>query len=153
MKTVRVICNIQEDSIGYNKIKQLESIITSSYQTHFGDDYKLRFFWLSIPYGQSYLAGKVSTASTVQIPVEDGMPDDKRHPFMSEVCAKWMQITHCSKDEIILASSDMTQAKAFLDSMNSRFKKSKSMKTQVKIILSMIGGRVMKGYFNTSVNL
>ena len=36
MKIIQVTCNIQEGSIGYDKIKQLEAIISSTYKTHFG---------------------------------------------------------------------------------------------------------------------
>lgn len=153
MKVIKVTCNIQEGSIGYSKIKQLESVISSTYQAHFGAHYRLVFFWLNIPYEQSYLAGKLSTASTVQVPVEDGTPDEKRHPFMSEICAKWMRITGCNKDEIILVSSDLSHAQAFMDSMANRFKKSERSKTQLKILARLISGRIKKGYFNTSINI
>lgn len=153
MNIIQVTCTIQEGSIGDNKIKQLESVIMSTYQAHFGSHHKLVFFWLTIPYEQSFLAGKRSTASTVQIPVEDGMPDEKRHPFMSEVCAKWQHVTACNKNEIILAASDLSHSKAFKASMSSRFKKSVRSKTLMKMLLSLIGGRFKKGYFNSSVNL
>ena len=153
MKIVRVTLNIQEGSIGYNKIKQLESVIASTYQAHFGSDYKLTFFWLNIPFEQAYLAGKISTASTVQIPVEDGTPDDKRHPFMSEICAKWQHITACSKDEIILVSPDMTESKAFLESMMGRINKDVRTKTKLKMLAGFVGGRLKKGYLNSSINL
>lgn len=153
MKIIQVTCNIQEGSIGYDKIKQLEAIISSTYKTHFGAEYRLVFFWLNLPYQQSYIAGKLSTASSVQIPVQDGLANSKRHPFMSEICAKWMHITGCSKDEIILVSSDKTQAKAFMDSMSSRFKPSVRKRTQFKILFRLCLGRLKKGYFTTSVNL
>ncbi|MEE2764673.1 MAG: hypothetical protein VYA91_14400 [Pseudomonadota bacterium] len=153
MTIIRVTCSIQEGSIGRNKIKQLESVITSTYQAHFGSNNKLVFFWLNIPYEQSYLAGKLSTASTVQIPVKDGTPNEKRHPFMSEVCAKWQHVTGCNKNEIILAASDMSQSKAFTDSMATRFDKSVRTKTQLKMLLGFIGGKLKKGYLNSSVNL
>lgn len=153
MKIVKVTCNIQEGSLGYKKIKQLESVIASTYQAHFGTDYRLAFMWLKIPFGQSYLAGELSTASTVQIPVEDGTTNDVRHPFMSEVCAKWQHITGCNKNEIILACSDMSQSKAFLDSMFGRINKDVRGKTKLKLLAGMVGGRIKNGYFSSSVNL
>ncbi|GAA3555489.1 MULTISPECIES: hypothetical protein [Marinobacter] len=153
MNIIPVTCSIQDGSIGHNKIKQLESVITSTYQTHFGSGNKLVFFWLKIPYEQSYLAGKLSTASTVQIPVKNGMPNEMRHPFMAEVCAKWQHVTGCSKNEIILAVSDMSQSKAFTKSMATRFEKSARTKTQIKILTGLIAGKIKKGYLNSSVNL
>lgn len=153
MKIVKVTCNIQEGSLGFKKIKQLESVITSTYQAHFGTDYKLAFMWLSIPYGQSYIAGKLSTTSTVQVPVEDGMPNEKRHPFMSEVCAKWQHITGCSKDEIILVSSDMSHSKAFLNSVVGRINKDVRTKANIKMLAGMVAGKITKGYLTNSVNL
>lgn len=153
MNIIPVTCSIQEGSIGHNKIKQLESVIASTYQTHFGLENKLIFLWLNIPYEQSYLAGKLSTASTVQIPVNNGMPNETRHPFMSEVCAKWQHVTGCSKNEIILVAPDMSHSKAFAKSVASRFRKSLRAKTQVKMLLGFVTGRARKGYLNSSVNL
>ncbi|MFC3150071.1 hypothetical protein ACFOEK_03445 [Litoribrevibacter euphylliae] len=153
MKVVRVMCSIQEGSLGQKKIKQLESVMKSTYQAHFGAQYRLVFIWLNIPYEQSYLAGELSTASTVQMPVEDGLPPEQRHPFMSEICAKWQHITGCNKNEIILASSDMTHVNAFYDAMDARFNPALRRKTKRKMLMSLLKGYLRKGYLNTSVNL
>lgn len=153
MAVVRVTCSIQEGSLGQKKIKQLESVMKSTYQAHFGTNHRLVFIWLSIPYEQSYLAGELSTASTVQMPVADGLPADQRHPFMSEICAKWQHITGCNKNEIILVSSDMSHVSAFYDAMNARFKSSQKNQIQAKMMLSLATGYLQKGYLNTSVNL
>lgn len=153
MSRIRVSCMIHEGSIGTTKIKQLESVLASTYQAHFGTDKKLVFLWLTIPHGQAYIAGKLSTASTVSIPVADGLPADKRHPFMSEVCAKWQHITNCSKNEIILVSSDMAESTKFQEKLMSRVAESARVKTQAKMLLSMGKGYFSKGYLNTSINL
>lgn len=153
MTVVRVTCSIQDGSLGQKKIKQLEAVMKSTYQAHFGADNRLVFIWLRIPYEQSYLAGELSTASTVQMPVVDGLPAEQRHPFMSEICAKWQHITGCNKNEIILVSSDMSHVNAFYDAMNARFKASKSKQTQAKMMLNLMTGYVQKGYLNTTVNL
>ncbi len=152
-KTVRIPCMIQEGSLGKKAIKQLESMIKSTYQTHFGVDYKLIFLWMTIPKGQAYLAGKVSTASTVQLPVEDGMPTNKRHPFMFEVCTKWQSITGCSKNEIILNSPDFTPADEHFQSLQARFDDSKKKWTQAKLMGRLLLGYARKGYLTTDVNV
>lgn len=152
-KTVLVTCTIQEGSIGYNKIKQLESVISGTYKAHFGAQHRLIFFWLNIPFGQSYIAGKLSTASTVSLPVADATPNNSvRHPFMSEICAKWQHITGCNKNEIILASNDMSHAKDFQAAMAKRFAAPVRAKSQSKLLLSMLKGYLKKGYLTTSVN-
>ena len=153
MKVIRVMCTIQEGSLGYTKIKQLESSLKDIYKKHFGSGYKLVFMWLNLPYGQAYLAGKLSTASSVQLPVKDGMPSSKRHPFMSEVCQKWQDITGCTKDQIILASSDFKESDKFQQGLVNRFKPSKRKSTMLKMLLSFIKGRFKKGYYNTSITL
>ena len=153
MKTIRVMCTIQEGSLGYTKIKQLESSIKTIYQKHFGPDYKLVFMWLTLPCGQAYLAGKLSAASSVQLPVQDGLPASRRHPFMSEVCAQWQEITGCTQDQIILASSDFKESEKFQRGLINRFKPSKRKSTMLKMLMSFIIGRFKKGYYNTSTNL
>ncbi|REL30819.1 hypothetical protein [Thalassotalea euphylliae] len=153
MKTVRVICSIQEGSLGYNNIKQLEAVISSTYKAHFGADYRLVFAWLDLPYRQSYIAGKLSCASTVQLPVEDGMPADKRHPFMSEICAKWQHITGCSKNEIILVSPDMSEYERMHEAFDARVDEKVRKKTKLRMMLRLIVGYFKKGYLTTSTDL
>lgn len=154
MKTVRVASFIQEGSLGYNKIKQLESVITSTYHAHFGTDHRLVFVWVDLPYEHAYLAGKLSTTSTVTMTVEDGTTTDKRHPFMSEVCAKWQHITGCHKNELILNVTDESKSKEFMKVIfNERFNKSARTKTKLKLLATLLTGRVTKGYLNASVVL
>lgn len=153
MARVRITCSIQQGSIGYNKIKQLESVIASTYQAHFGTHYQCAFFWIDLPYQQAFLAGKQSSASTAQVPVPNNTPNDIRHPFMSEVCAKWQHITGCSKDEIILVSPDMDHFDQFHLAMQRRFAPDTAKKAQLKMIAKFFLGRIKKGYLNTSVNL
>lgn len=152
MARLRITCSIQQGSIGYNKIKQLESVIASTYQAHFGTRYQCRFFWLDLPYQQAYLAGEQSNASTVQIPVPDNTSNDIRHPFMSEICAKWQHITGCNKNEIILVAPDMSHFNEFHQAMQRRFEPSTAKASQLKLLTRFVIGRFKKGYFNTSVN-
>ncbi|BFM17829.1 hypothetical protein R50073_40120 [Maricurvus nonylphenolicus] len=152
-KTVRVPCLIHEGSLGRKTIKQLESMIKGIYQTHFGVDYKLVFMWMTLPKGQAYLAGKISTASTVMVAVEDGLPANKRHPFMLEICDKWQYITGCNKNEIILNSPDFSVADESLNITQSKFDESKKTWAQAKIMSRLLLGRISKGYFTTDINL
>lgn len=152
MKKIRAMCSIQQGSLGYEKIKQLESVMESTYQSHFGSQHKLTFFWIKVPFEQAYLAGELSTASTVQIPVEDGLSNDKRHTFMSEICAKWQHISGCSKDEIILVCPDHLAFEAFQNAMSVRFKGS-GKSAKLKMLFKLLLGRIRDGYLNTSVNI
>ena len=152
MKKIRAMCSIQDGSIGYKKIKQLESVLQSTYQSHFGMDNKIVFFWIKIPFEQAYLAGELSTASTVQIPVEDGTSNEKRHPFMSEVCVKWQHITGCNKDEIILVCPDNSAFTDFQNAMSVRHAEVAT-KVKLKMLFKFILGRLKSGYFNTTVNM
>lgn len=152
MKRIRAMCSIQEGSLGYEKIKQLESVMESTYQSHFGSEHKLTFFWIKVPFEQAYLAGELSTASSVQIPVEDGLNNDKRHQFMSEICAKWQHISGCNNNEIILVCPDHAAFDAFQDAMSARFKGSGKL-AKLKILLKLLLGRFRDGYLNTSVNI
>ena len=152
-KRVRVMCAIHEGSIGTNKIKQLESVIASTYQAHFGANHKLTFVWMTIPDGQAYLAAQPSNASTLQAPVKDGLPAKERHAFMSEICAKWMHIVGCSKDEIILVAADFIEFEAFSNVMVNRIDKKSRKKTLAKMFFNMLKGKLSKGYLTTSINL
>ena len=151
-KVVRVLSMIHEGSIGEKKIKALEEMISTTYAAHFKTDVKLLFLWMTIPNGQAYLAGKPSSASTLQIPVEDNLPNELRHPFMHEICLKWMDITGCNKNEIILNSPDFSEADAQLQRFNTKFKPTAKTLTIAKMFGSMLVGKAKKGYLTTSVN-
>ncbi|CAM3850851.1 hypothetical protein [Parendozoicomonas haliclonae] len=153
MKVIRVMCSIQEGAIGKTNIKRLEATIPKIYHKHFGAGYKLVFMWLTIPYGQAWLAGKRSTASSIQLPVEDGLPSDRRHPFMAEVCAHWQEITGCNKDEIILASTDFSHYEEFQQVMLQRFPANKQKVVMLKMLMGFGKGWLKKGYLNNSITL
>lgn len=152
MAVFRIICSVQEGALDSKTIKQLQATITSTYKAHFGSDFRPIFFWLRIPAGQAYIAGKPSTTSTIQIPVDDNMPDNKRHPFMHEVCVKWQHITGCSKNEIIVNSSDMSQFTQFHQAMEQRFSPEKRKKAKFSMLVRFLFGYLKNGYLNTSVN-
>lgn len=152
MKKTQAICSIMDGSLGYRKIKQLEKMVESTYQYHFGSSHKITLFWISVPYEQAYLAGELSTASTLQVPVENGVSNERRHRFMSEICSKWQQISGCSKNEIIFVCPDASAFKEFQDAMSVRFGKRKAF-TKARIMLQLVVGRLRNGYFSTSVNI
>lgn len=152
MKIILVPCFIQEGSLGSSTIKKLEVTISALYKKHFGPKYVVVFAWFSIPFGQSYLAGNYSNASTVQIPVEDNLSSDKRHSFMKEVCAAWLEFTGCGKNEIILVSSDHSGFKKTQAAMMSRFAQSSSRKEKLKMLAGLVRGYFSRGYLSSSVN-
>ena len=152
MKIIPVPCFIQDGSLGSSTIKKLEVSISDLYKKHFGQKHVVVFVWFSIPFGQSYLAGKFSNASTVQIPVEDNLLSDKRHNFMKEVCEVWLEVTGCGKNEIILVSSDQSGFKKTQAAMMSRFAQSSSRKEKLKILAGLVRGYISRGYLSSSVN-
>ncbi|MEH6345081.1 MAG: hypothetical protein V7785_08355 [Bermanella sp.] len=150
--SVRVMCTIQENAIQKKSIKELEQILKSIYQGHFGSQCHLNFIWLTMPFGQSFLAGENSTSSTVQIPVADGLAPELRHAFMSEVCTQWQRISGCSKNEIILACPDDSYALRYFEKVDERFKPSLTYFIKMKLLWRLIIGKIKNGYFTASIN-
>lgn len=151
-KVVRVVSMIHQGSMAKRKIKALEVMIKQAYANHFNLDVKLVFIWMTIPNGQAYLGGKPSTASTLQVPVEDKLPNELRHPFMHEICVNWMEITGCNKNEIILNSPDFSEADIQLERFNSKFNPLAKGLVITKMFGSLLIGKARKGYLTTSVN-
>ena len=150
--SVRVMCSIQENAIQKNSIKALERMIKNVYRRHFGREYKLNCIWLTMPFGQSYLAGESSTTSTVQIPVTDELAAPLRHAFMSEVCSQWQSITGCNKNQIILACPDDSYAQRYFEKVDERFKPSLKHLIKIKLLWRLLIGKIKNGYFTTSIN-
>ncbi len=150
--SVRVMCTIQENAIGNNCIKELERMIKRVYQGHFGKEYKLNCIWLTMPFGQSFLAAENSTTSTVQIPVADELSAPLRHAFMSEICTQWQSITDCNKNEIILACPDDRYAQRYFEKVDERFKPSLKHFIKIKLLWRLLIGKLKNGYFTTSIN-
>lgn len=151
-KIVRVMCMVHQDSITPKNIKKLQVMMRDRYQEHFGNGSRLIFVWLTLPEGQAYIAGELSTASTVQMPVEDHLIDERRHRFMGEVCSRWQSITDCNKNEIILTCPDSTDAKSHFTAVTQRINSSKRGITQLKVLMKMLLNYFKKGYLNTSIN-
>lgn len=150
--TMRMMCLMQENGLSKQEIKQLERAANELYKKHFGSHYKLMPIWVVLPRGQAFLAGKPSTTTTVTLPVENHVDNDVRHPFMYEFCQRWMDITHCHQNEIILNVTDRTVAEEFsrktLQRINPRTRFYHGGKQLAKIVKS----KLVNGYYSINVN-
>ena len=151
-QVTRIVAMTQAGALRKQQILLLEEKIRNTFENHFGSSQTLVFVWLTIPAGQAYLAGKPSNASTLQIPVADGLSDEKRHHFMHKISEEWMQITQCDKHEIILNAPDASEAKRQFIIFNEKFRESRRASAQIKMLSKLLVGRVFKGYLTTSIN-
>lgn len=153
MKLTPATCFIQEGAFGAAKIKQLEKTLAGLYRQHFGADQRLICLWFSLPYERAFLAGELSNASTVQIPVADGLAAAERHAFMADVCAEWQALTGCSKDEIILVSPDRSVFKQAQATMMSRYGEVHRGKAKRRMFSALVLGRLRKGYLSAPASV
>lgn len=151
-KLVRVLAMIHEGSIGQKNIIILEREIKRTYYEHFGRQVNLVVIWMTIPYGQAFTAGKLSTTSTLQIPVADHLPSSERYRFMYAISRIWMDITGCNKNEFVLNAPDYSEADAQLTLFKHKFKKSAETRTLIKMFTSLLVGKVRHGYLTTTIN-
>ena len=98
---VRASCMIQQGQLTDAQVRYLEAQLVSTYRAHFDSEWQVRVVWLSLPPGQAFVEGRLSSSSTVQIAVPDGTADDKRHAFMRDVSRFWLDYTGCTKDELV----------------------------------------------------
>ena len=151
-KKIRMMCLIQESSISSQEIRLLESNAKRLYQKHFGQDYKIMTVWAVIPMGQAFLAAQPSTASTVSIPVENGLDNERRHAFMAEFCQMWMDIVHCNKNEIILSVMDQDLFAEWSGKSMSRINPKTRKFHLLRMAFKLVKSKIINGYFSMNIN-
>ena len=149
---VMVVLNVHEDGVWKSHVKKLQLLIESAYKAHANEFASLKFAWFQIPHKQGWLAGELSTASTLIVPAPDGISQEKREKLMGQICKGWMEITGCSVDEIIVNAMADSEVQRYMQVSQTRFdpKKAKSMK--LKMLASLMLNRVGKGFLTASIN-
>ena len=150
---LRVTCLVQQGQQEDKLLKRLEAAIGDAYRRHIEPGTALRFVWLSLPPGQSYVAGRQSRSSTLQIPVPDGTADDLRHAFMAEISEVWMRATGCGEDEVVISVPDMSYAQRFMAHNMGRIDSRRRGRIQLRMLWHILGSRLRRGVAMMSINL
>ena len=151
--TVTVMCTVHEGGVWTGKNGELESVIERAYHEHADSGAKFRFVWVQLPPGQGWLAGHPSTASTLLVPVPDGISQNARVSMMSAICKGWMELTSCNVDEIIVNAMSQTEAGRYLNVSQTRFDPARAGKLKLKLAARLIKNKLTKGFMTTSINM
>lgn len=151
--TVNVMCQVHEKGNWSAHAKKLQACLQSAYATHTRGQDSLRCIWANIPEGQGWLAGHISTASTILLPVPDDITQVERVNMMTQICDDWMEITGCSVDEIIVNAMPKSEAKKYFALAFTRFDPDRGTRFKLRLGLRLLWSKIVKGYFATSTNL
>lgn len=101
------VCLIQDGQTPHEKQAELEEGLRRIGQESFGDDPgSTSFEWTVIQQGFAFTAGEPSTSSIVVRSVPVGFPDGPREAFLRSVCDLWVEVTGCTKDQIVATAWD-----------------------------------------------
>ncbi|WP_252176997.1 hypothetical protein [Endozoicomonas sp. 4G] len=133
--------------------KTLEKDCVRLYQHHFGKHHKLFPIWVEVPRSQAFLAAEPSNATTVSIGVEDDLPNDIRHAFMSEFCKLWMTHTGCNKNEFMLTAMDFQAQRDLLALTQTRIRPSRRLLATLQMVGRLAKSKIFSRHFSASINL
>ncbi|WP_422135274.1 hypothetical protein [Endozoicomonas sp. ALD040] len=139
-------------SIATTLRKTLEKDCTRLYQNHFGKHYKLFPIWVEVPRSQAFLAARPSNATTISIGVENDLPNDIRHAFMSEFSELWMNYTGCNKNEIMLTAMDFQAQQDLLKLTQTRIRPSRRPLVTLQMLGRLAKSKIITRHFSTSIN-
>ncbi|MCY3921209.1 MAG: hypothetical protein OXG27_02275 [Chloroflexi bacterium] len=107
MSRVSFDCTMQEGQIGEELRAKLAVALQEITQDVLGespDDVLVRFS--DIPRGFGFRGGEPSTTSLVRGSIVGGVTQDVREDFMRRICDRWMEISGCTVDELVVSARD-----------------------------------------------
>lgn len=66
--------------------------------------------WIEIPHGFGFRGGKLSTTSAVRGEIPPGCQQDTRVRLMQSIQDRWMEITGCTTDELVVSARDRRES-------------------------------------------
>ncbi len=107
MSRVSFDCTMQEGQIGEELRGQLAVALQEITQDVLGespDDVPVTFS--DIPEGYGFRGGEPSTTSLVRGSIVGGVTQEVREDFMRRICDRWMEISGCTVDELVVSARD-----------------------------------------------
>ena len=62
--------------------------------------------WIEVPHGFGFRGGVLSTTSAVRGEIPSGCEQDTRVRLMQSIQDRWMEITGCTTDELVVSARD-----------------------------------------------
>ena len=107
MSRVSFNCTMQEGQVAEEMRVQLAAALQQITQDVLGespDDVPVLFS--DIPSGFGFRGGEPSTTSLVRGSIVGGITQDVREDFMRRICDRWMEISGCTVDELVVSARD-----------------------------------------------
>lgn len=107
MSRVSFDCTMQEGQIGEEVRAELAAAlqqITHDVLEESPDDVPVTFS--DIPRGFGFRGGEPSTTSLVRGSIVGGVTQEVREDFMRRICDRWMEISGCTVDELVVSARD-----------------------------------------------
>ena len=108
MSRVSFNCTMQEGQIGEELRAELVVALQQITQDVLGEspaDVPVTFS--DIPTGFGFRGGEPSTTSLVRGSIVGGVTQEVREDFMRRICDRWMAISGCTVDELVVSARDV----------------------------------------------
>ncbi|MDE2968023.1 MAG: hypothetical protein OXS30_11145 [Chloroflexota bacterium] len=108
MSRVSFNCTMQEGQIGEElraKLAVALQQITEDVLGESPDDVPVTFS--NIPSGFGFRGGEPSTTSLVRGSIVGGVTQEVREDLMRRICDRWMEISGCTVDELVVSARDV----------------------------------------------
>ena len=108
MSRVSFNCTMQEGQIGEEARSVLAKALQQTTKDVLGespDDVPVTFS--DIPQGFGFRGGEPSTTSLVRGSIVGGVSQDVREDLMRRICDRWMEISGCTVDELVVSARDV----------------------------------------------
>ena len=108
MSRVSFNCTMQEDQIGEELRATLAAALQQITQDVLGEspeDVPVTFS--DIPKGFGFRGGEPSTTSLVRGSIVGGVTQEVREDLMRRICDRWMEISGCTVDELVVSARDV----------------------------------------------
>jgi hypothetical protein len=147
----KILCSIQQGTVGTDRIPALEGVLHRKYAEHFGGARPL-VIWAEVPRGQAYTEGRLSDVSWLMVEVADGTDQAHREKAMLDIAAEWARTAGVPVEKMMVTLCDSTLFGEYLAANRNRMLPLHRAWFTVKTLARLVRSRRRDGYAAISVD-
>lgn len=147
----KILCSIQQGSVGKARIPALESTLHRKYAEHFAGTKPL-VLWAEAPRGQAYTEGRLSDTAWLMIEVPDGTDQAHREKAMLDIAGEWARVAGIPVEKMLVTLCDASLFREYLAGNSARMRLLPRLGYLLRTALGALTSRRRDGYSSIGVN-
>jgi hypothetical protein len=148
----KILCSIQQGTVGKDRIPTLEAALHRKYAEHFGAEGKPFVIWAEVPRGQAYTEGRLSEGAWLMVEVPDGTDQALRERAMLDIAGEWARVAGVPVEKMMVTLCDSSLFGRYLAANSARMRTLPRIGFLLRTLAGLVRSRRRDGYASVAVN-